>query len=951
MRRIVFRLWDSVDDKPKQDIGRYIRLGLFALIGIVIFGIVSNQSVNILMNVNEFSELFTKPIYYAIFSGLILAAIALIRVDVRRRESLVWWVFALGLSFIKREAFESAETRVKYHDFKLSKTNFAIWQVTKVLLFAPLFTNLIFGMAALYVLDGNDLGTGTLTNIFYLPFITSPDPTIAKQLVIPMIPSLTMLIPPLLGAVGIRLMLYVGIRNLVNIASSYVVDTSEGRPKYLFYLSIIELVIGAGLFWSSFNMFFTYNIDYNTKYAIVGTALLGAAFIAWSFIDRRRSKVIILPSRKNVYIRLLTIVSIALVVGSIMAVNNSIADARKIEYLGPYTAQQIAVNRYFAELDEVREINYDVKLFATHASTVQDVVSTNKELLSKVRLWDWSAAFTKLKPEIGLIPYVDFQDSDIIRFNNTLYWSAAMKPILPSSVTAENRWYAQHLVYTHVPNGFLMLNAHSGDIANSDRFFQQRRIYYGEGGLISEVWSAFPENRQVSDELGGFFYNGNGGITVTPPVSWIFEPNFLLSYPDRAIHIMRYKDIHERMSLLYPYFEYEFGRRNVDVLPITDGAATYWLMPLIVKLDTVYVPWSANNPMYRLVGYALIDTFNGTPTVLIKGDDFFTNMFVDAYQERVTRETPSWLNNQLRFPEELFWWKVSMYNFYHVTDVSTFIGAREFFEIPVELSPYYIIAQPPGFDKPEYLGLLSLELRGAAGRNLAGYMVVRNDYPHDGELIFYQVPLESQTKLLGPTAIREALDRDPDFAQLKTLLRNPRIGDNIIYRIGNHDVYFMPVYTAGAGGVVTQLGTVAAVGAAFTGEYYVGLGQNVEEAFRAYLSKLAGIRTPGQPPITVLDRQTKIDNILNIFKDKNLSVVRPTTISVHLTFQEQQVRYDVEGDLANVQNAVNSFIDKWVRQDTSRVLMWDADERVNFGVAIMFEGITEVHYITIEVGK
>lgn len=945
-------MWDSsAEDKPKQDIGRYIRFGLFALIGIVIFSTVSNQSIIILMNVNEFSELFTKPIYYAVFSGLVLSAIALIRVDIRKRESMIWWVFAMGFSFIKREAFEATQTRVKYRDFKLSKTNFVIWQITKVLLFAPLFSNLIFGMTALHVFDGNDIGLDSISNIFYLPFITSPDPTIAKQLVLPMIPSLTLLIPPLLGALGIRLMLYVGIRNLAHIASSYVVDSSEGRPKFLFYLSIIEMVVGAGLFWTSFNMFFTYNIDYNTKYAIVGAALLGAAFTAWSFIDRRRSKVIILPSKRNMYIRLLTIVSIAVVVGSIMAVNTSIADARKIEYLGPYTAQQIAVNRYFAQLDEVKEINYDVKLFATQPSSVQDVVASNQDVLTKVRLWDWSAAFTKLKPEIGLIPYVDFQDSDVVRFNNTLYWSAAMKPILPSSVTAENRWYAQHLVYTNVPNGFLMLNAHDGDIANSEEFFQQRRIYYGEGGLIAEVWSAYTVGRTVSDELGGFFYNGKGGVTVAPPVSWIFEPNFLLSYPDKAIHVMRYKDIHERMALLYPYFEYHFGNRNVDVLPVTDGSNTYWLMPLIIKLDTAHVPWSANNPMYRLVGYALIDAYNGTPTVVIKGNDFFTNMFVDAYEKQVTKDIPVWLQSQLRYPEELLWWKTSMYNFYHVIDVSTFIGAREFFEIPGELSPYYIFAKPPGFDKVEYLGLLSLELKGAAGRNLAGYMVVRNDYPHDGELIFYQVPLESQTKLLGPTAIKEALDRDPDFAQLKTLLRNPRIGDNIIYRIGDNDVYFMPVYTAGAGGVVTQLGTVAAVGAAFTGEYYVGLGQTVEDAFKAYLAKLAGVPTPGGSQIKILDRQTKVDTILKLFESKNLSVAKPTTISVPLTFQEGQVTYQSETDFANVEKTINSFIDKWLKEDTKRVLMWDDGEKVNFGVATIIEGITEVHYVSVEVGK
>jgi len=48
-------------------------------------------------------------------------------------------------------------------------------------------------------------------------------------------------------------------------------------------------------------------------------------------------------------------------------------------------------------------------------------------------------------------------------------------------------------------------------------------------------------------------------------------------------------------------------------------------------------------------------------------------------------------------------------------------------------------------------------------------MVVQNDTPDLGHMHFYEVPIESETKLLGPTSVLEALDRDPDFAQLKTL--------------------------------------------------------------------------------------------------------------------------------------------------------------------------------------
>ena len=75
-----------------------------------------------------------------------------------------------------------------------------------------------------------------------------------------------------------------------------------------------------------------------------------------------------------------------------------------------------------------------------------------------------------------------------------------------------------------------------------------------------------------------------------------------------------------------------------------------------------------------------------------------------------------------------------MYNIYHVTDVDIFIQANEFYEIPRGLDTYYIEAKPPGFEEPEFVGLLSLELRGSQGRNLAGYMVVQNDTPNLGHM-------------------------------------------------------------------------------------------------------------------------------------------------------------------------------------------------------------------------
>ena len=44
--------------------------------------------------------------------------------------------------------------------------------------------------------------------------------------------------------------------------------------------------------WAAFNMFFTDTIDYNTRYAIGGTFVVGFALIAFSIFDRMRARVL-----------------------------------------------------------------------------------------------------------------------------------------------------------------------------------------------------------------------------------------------------------------------------------------------------------------------------------------------------------------------------------------------------------------------------------------------------------------------------------------------------------------------------------------------------------------------------------------------------------------------------------------------------------------------------------
>ena len=104
----------------------------------------------------------------------------------------------------------------------------------------------------------------------------------------------------------------------------------------------------------------------------------------------------------------------------------------------------------------------------------------------------------------------------------------------------------------------------------------------------------------------------------------------MISYPGTSIHVMRYKDVNDRMETLYPYFLYNLFGKELDSLPVTDGENTYWLVPLIAGFDTASVPWSAGNPYLRLVGYGLVDTYNGDIQLIKHGDEFFSDMFMSA---------------------------------------------------------------------------------------------------------------------------------------------------------------------------------------------------------------------------------------------------------------------------------------------------------------------------------
>jgi len=104
---------------PPPDLSKYVRLGIIAIIAVIAFLLVGNQAVVLFMNFEEFADLFTTPLYFALISSLTLSAIALVRVNIVKRHSILWYTLRTMLGFINRNPTAPVTQNVpSFHDHK-----------------------------------------------------------------------------------------------------------------------------------------------------------------------------------------------------------------------------------------------------------------------------------------------------------------------------------------------------------------------------------------------------------------------------------------------------------------------------------------------------------------------------------------------------------------------------------------------------------------------------------------------------------------------------------------------------------------------------------------------------------------------------------------------------------------------------------------------------------------
>ena len=480
----------------------------------------------------------------------------------------------------------------------------------------------------------------------------------------------------------------------------------------------------------------------------------------------------------------------------------------------------------------------------TESSTTSDAL-----MVSQVRQFDQNFAVQYLAASIGST-FEGLADSDIIYINNKEYW-VAPKTVRFSEIAGDAVQTNTEL-YDHV-EGFLAMDTFTGDLVNvtltfnisenypiffgeseSERYLEQTLGFFEEGSLgaydsdilLNTEWS----NQIPNNE---FQYEGAPDGTLTGIEGFWKTLNIgLFAYAFETEHqYLINRNVRSRVSNILlpqlridndPYLVFDF-----------DQGKMYYAVSIYTYIT---VGSYAQSPILRFLGISLVDVLSGemsfyeNPTLDTSNDPTYPlwKIYIDQYNWQAT---PSWLEEQLRYPEDLFELQLEANYIYHVQNSVSWRRADDFHERPEDGDLFYIESDLG--DGIEYVGLDLVEYKGLTATLLAGMYVIRHG-THFGEAIFYYTR-DSGESLIGPTTARETYSSEA--TQEISLISGARNGNTLLYPIGGSIYYYIPTYSTA--GSLQQL-KLAGFVEAFSRE--VGYGDNAQEAYVNL--NLTGIETP-----------------------------------------------------------------------------------------------------------
>ena len=461
--------------------------------------------------------------------------------------------------------------------------------------------------------------------------------------------------------------------------------------------------------------------------------------------------------------------------------------------------------------------------------------TSDQDILNQIRQYDQDYAVQFIAAKIGTT-FEGLADSDIVYFNGGEYW-VAPKTVRISQFEGDPVATNTEL-YDHV-EGFLALNSSSGKLVNVSEIFgvaEDYPIFFGESesqrfleqqGYFSSL-GAYDNDILLGTEWGAGIPNNKYNYTGTPDGVltglegfWYTAGFGLWGYVFQEEHqYLINRNVKDRVSaILLPGLTID---NDPYLVFDNSNGKMYYAVSIYTNLN---VGSYARFPILRFLGISLIDVASGemefykNPTLETTTDP--TYLLWQVYTQKYNwQDAPTWLRQQLRYPEDLFELQLEANYIYHVDNPTTWRRGDDFHERPEQGDLFYI--ETDLGEGIEYVGLDLVEYQGVEARTLAGIYFVRHG-THFGEAIFYDTR-DSQEQLIGPKTARDTYTSEA--SQVLFTVINRRNGNTLIYPLGGSIYYYIPTYSNIEGLQELQL---AGFVEAFTRE--VGYGN---DAFDAY---------------------------------------------------------------------------------------------------------------------
>jgi uncharacterized membrane protein (UPF0182 family) len=469
----------------------------------------------------------------------------------------------------------------------------------------------------------------------------------------------------------------------------------------------------------------------------------------------------------------------------------------------PYLVRSIAGTRraYGLEGPDVEE-----QAFAVSATPIgRDDLDKNAATLRDARIWDWRALEPQLQQTQGLRPYYTFSNVDIDRYQidgvERQVMITARELDVAKLPPPAQVWVNLALKYTHgygavaVPvnetdnRGNPVLWAYNIPIqAKRDLAVTHGEIYYGMQ-TVDRVYVNTTEKEfdfPRGDANVETSYGGDGGIPVSNlwrrlVVAHEFDglQLFISNYFTPRSRVLIRRNVVERVERLAPFLTFDHDPYIVadgdHYSYIIDGYTSSENYPYSEAYQGSVTDFHGRNYLRNSVK-AVVDAYNGSVTFYVFATDdpiikAYRTMLPNLFRDRSAM--PKNLRRHVRYPEDLFTVQAEMYGTYHMTNPATFYNREDRWEAPhelyrnkeIEVPPYYVMAQLPGAQNPEFILMLPLSV---AGKNqMAGWLAGRSDGENYGKLVAFRFPKGRFVD--GPAQIESRINSDSRFSGDLTL--------------------------------------------------------------------------------------------------------------------------------------------------------------------------------------